>query len=122
MLVVDDTKSNRLLLQKQLTSLNLCVHCASNGREAVDWVKDGNHCRLVLMDRSMPVMDGVEATRQILAFDPTLPVIGATADPLSEARSAFEDVGASAVLTKPVHVGALRSVIDSYVKEDDGVS
>jgi CheY-like chemotaxis protein len=63
-LVVDDTLENRRLLVKLLTSIGFQVREASNGREAVEqWARWRPH--LIWMDIRMPVMDGVEATREI---------------------------------------------------------
>lgn len=63
-LVVDDSEENRLLLASLLVSVGFDVREASDGREAVDAVAEWRP-RVVFMDRRMPVMDGVESTREI---------------------------------------------------------
>lgn len=63
-LVVDDSAENRLLLASILTSVGFDVREAGNGREAVDVVVEWRP-RVIFMDRRMPVMDGVESTREI---------------------------------------------------------
>jgi signal transduction histidine kinase len=65
-LVVDDTKENRLLLVKLLEPIGFEVREAENGQEAVtQWL--AFHPHLIWMDTRMPVMDGIEATREIRA-------------------------------------------------------
>ncbi len=62
MLIVDDSRTNRIILQRQLQSAGLRVQQAANGREAL--VQMGQYCfDFVLMDCQMPEMDGYEATR-----------------------------------------------------------
>lgn len=79
-LLVEDQPLNRRMLQSVLTTLGYAVVTACNGQEAVEAYR-GARYDLVLMDCQMPVMDGLEATAQIRAFENGrfhTPIIGYT--------------------------------------------
>ena len=63
-LIVDDEPPNQLILE-DLLDKQFTVHCASNGREAMEYLKERGQSDLILMDIMMPEMDGFEACRQI---------------------------------------------------------
>lgn len=114
-LVVDDNEPNRMLLREILEPLHFGIVEADNGRRAVELVGD---CRpaLVLMDISMPVMDGLEATRQIrlLPGFGTLPVIAISAFDRDEVELEAFDAGCSHFLTKPVDFSLLVALVQPY--------
>ena len=90
---------------------------ADNGADAVE-LSCQNHpdISLVLMDLKMPVMDGLEATRQIKAFRKNLPVIGVTAYAMIGDREIAMRAGCDDYLTKPVNQEQLLSVIQKKPK------
>jgi CheY-like chemotaxis protein len=67
------------------------------------------------MDIQMPVMDGYEATRQILAIEPDLPVIGLTAHALEEERDKCLDAGMVAHVAKPFDLKTLATTLARYI-------
>lgn len=75
------------------------VGTAATGREAVRLAKDGN-AEVVLMDMSMPVLDGPAATRRLIALDHAPCVIALSGHTDSLSRTAALDAGASAFVTK----------------------
>ncbi|MBY6057163.1 response regulator [Leisingera daeponensis] len=114
-LVVDDNRVNQMVAGKMLERLGCTVITAGNGYEAVDlaqsWMPD-----LVLMDVRMPDMDGLDATRAIrareqeLGLDP-VPVIGLSANAMSEQRSEGLAAGMDDYLAKPVNKAALAAAL-----------
>lgn len=108
-LVVDDTKTNRLLLTKLLEPFGFELREASNGREAVKiWQSWQPH--LILLDTRMPVMSGLEATQQIRALErqrypedtaqKTI-IIALTASIFEERRGDVLAVGSNDLVRKP---------------------
>ena len=104
-LVVDDIKSNRTLLQEILQKLNLEVITAEHGQEAITLAKK-HHPHLILMDIRMPVMNGVEAMIQLKQNPSTsnIPVIALTASVQSENRKNIFEAGINGYLTKPIKI------------------
>ena len=82
-LVVEDNMINLQLAQMLLRGLGCQVQTATNGQEAVDKTKQFPF-DVVLMDCQMPIMDGLEATRQIRSRDKAIPIIALTAQTLPE--------------------------------------
>ncbi|PPD94472.1 hypothetical protein GOBAR_DD08510 [Gossypium barbadense] len=77
-LVVDDSPLLRLLHDIHLKKYGLKVQVAENGKVAVDLFHLGASFDLVLMDKEMPVMNGVEATKELRAMGVTSMIVGVT--------------------------------------------
>ena len=101
-LVVDDFRDNREMYADYLRFSGYSVDEAVNGREAVDKVRRGRP-DLVVMDLSLPVLDGWQATR-MLKTDPDtkhIPVIAVTGHALQGNEALARAAGVDAYLTKP---------------------
>lgn len=107
-LVVDDNPVNRRVAQRLLQRLGYDPALAKSGQEAIDLAK-GTELDLILMDLSMPEVDGFEATDAILKEVPAPPIIVAlTADVQEATGQRCLDVGMLGLLAKPFSVGALK--------------
>ncbi|NIM12982.1 MAG: response regulator [Candidatus Aminicenantes bacterium] len=102
-LVVDDKKMNRQLLQRFLVRQDVDILEAENGQQAVEMAKH-HHPDLVLMDIKMPVMDGCEATRLLKADDQlkSIPVIFITAYGMEEQYLQVKQAGGDGFISKPL--------------------
>ncbi|WP_299421654.1 response regulator [uncultured Shimia sp.] len=114
-LIVDDNKTNRKLIEIFLSRLGISHHSASDGEEAVELYRDC-HPDLVLMDVSMPVMNGLDATREIRRLEDAngdfqTHIIGLTAHSAPEDREACLDSGMNAHMAKPIKLAQLKNVI-----------
>jgi len=111
-LVVDDASANRALMDDFLTNAGFMVAQASDGSELLETARSFRP-DLILLDSVMPLLDGVEATRQ-LRSDANLgaiPVISISATAGAEHRDACLRAGVNVFLTKPVSLDALRAHI-----------
>lgn len=100
-LVVDDDKHTRMLLQAILQGANYTVTTACNGEEAIN-VMDREHIDLVVLDIMMPKMDGYEFTKTIREVNSTLPILMVTAKhQLADEKQGFL-VGTDDYITKPI--------------------
>ena len=113
-LVVDDNQINILAASMILKQAGHKVTTAEHGREAIDKLC-AERFDAVLMDVHMPVMDGVEATREIrkdaAGGNNTIPVIGVTASVMQEEINYFLDAGMDAVVEKPIDPETLIQTI-----------
>ncbi|MFY0309943.1 ATP-binding protein [Leisingera sp. D0M16] len=123
-LVADDNRVNQMVAGKMLERLGCTVMTAGDGVEAVglarSWGPD-----LVLMDVRMPEMDGLDATRAIRAKErelglPPVPVIGLSANAMSEQRSEGLAAGMNDYLAKPVNKAALAAALTRLWPEEAG--
>jgi PAS domain S-box-containing protein len=109
-LLVEDEPINQEIAHMQLQDIGFVVTIAGTGVEAVDQAKQ-HPFDLVLMDMQMPVMDGLEATRQIRALDgyKTVPIIAMTANAFAENRDKCLQAGMNDFLSKPIFPNTLYS-------------
>ena len=116
-LIADDVEMNRFVLKNMLLSIHdyKCYE-AENGMEAWHQAEKIHnlHLRmLIFMDIDMPIMDGIEATKNIRKFS-CCPIIAITAYASEDIREKALEAGINAVLTKPVSIKQLKSVLASY--------
>jgi len=102
-LVVDDDKNTRRLLEAVLAAENYTVFTATNGEEALQ-VMDREHIDLVVLDIMMPKMDGYEFTRILRESNNNLPILMVSAKQLPEDRHRGFIVGTDDYITKPIDV------------------
>ncbi len=107
-LIVEDEQHQRELYAMELQEEGYTVDQASNGKEAVDLVKN-NKYDLVVLDIRMPEMDGIEALGKILSRDKKIPIVIYTA--YSNYKSNFMTWTADAYITKSSNLKELKEKI-----------
>lgn len=113
-LVVDDNAINQSLMKHLLSQWNIEFDTASNGLEAVEYLRN-NNCDLVLMDIQMPQMDGYTATQKIREeLNLTLPIIAMTAHAMAGEREKCLSLGMNEYISKPVKEDELFKLISSF--------
>jgi signal transduction histidine kinase/EAL domain-containing protein (putative c-di-GMP-specific phosphodiesterase class I)/CheY-like chemotaxis protein len=117
-LVVDDSEVNREVASEALQRLGVFPALAENGAEAVERLR-GEAFDLVLMDGSMPVMDGFEAAAAIRAEEladgrPRTPILALTAHVVGSAANAWRDSGMDGVIHKPFTVSDLAKALATH--------
>ena len=107
-LVVEDNEMNRDMLSRRLTRRGFQVILAVDGQLGVDLARS-ERPDIILMDMSLPVMDGWEATRRVKSDDATrsVPVIGLTAHAMAGDREKAIEAGCDDYDTKPVELERL---------------
>ena len=120
-LVVDDFEDNRAMYVEYLQFQGLRVAEAVNGEEAVARAKELLPV-IIIMDLSLPVMDGWEATRQLKAAAGTreIPVIALTAHAMAGDREKALAAGCDEYETKPVEFGRLLGKIQALLDQSGG--
>jgi PAS domain S-box-containing protein len=117
-LMAEDSPDNTTIALAYLEDTPYRIDVAETGLIACEMFKSG-HYDLVLMDRQMPVMDGLTATRTIRAWEkangrPPVPIIALTASALKGDRETCLAAGCTAYLTKPIKEDVLRQAIRDY--------
>ena len=114
-LVVDDNEINKRLLAKVLENENLKVSYASNGEEAFE-LRKNNDFDIIFMDIQMPIMDGVEASKAIRAYEnehsiSPVAIIALTANTGKNDRDTYLDAGMTDYMAKPIMIDNIRKKI-----------
>ena len=114
-LVVEDDDLNYNYIDIVVESEGLTVIRGANGLEALEQFKLHPEIALIIMDIKMPIMDGYEATRQIKALNPNVPIIALTAFAQSEDRARTIQAGCNDYLSKPVQRNDLLTAIYKHL-------
>ena len=115
-LLVDDYADNRAMYARYLVYAGYRVDEATNGQEALD--KAGEiHPDLIVMDLSLPVMDGWEATRVLKAELPTsaIPIVALTAHALRSDEAKATEIGFDAFIRKPAEPKLVLEIVQRFV-------
>ena len=116
-LLAEDNEANIATFSSYLEAMGYRILSATDGQQAIDLAK-AEHPDLILMDIQMPVMDGLEAIKQI-RLDPNLadiPIIALTALAMEGDRERCLAVGANEYLSKPIKLKALADTIRNILK------
>ena len=117
-LIVEDNEANLDMLSRRLARKGHEVIVAADGQAGIDMARRESP-DLILMDLSLPVMDGLEATRRLKADSATrsIPIIALTAHAMRGDREVAIDAGCDDYDTKPIDMPQLTSKIDAFLKE-----
>ena len=114
-LIAEDNDSNYILMTYILKKYYQFER-AKNGQEAVEMAEKGGY-DIVLMDIKMPIMDGLEATKNIRAKFPDLPIVALTANAFDSDRQLALEAGCNDFLSKPVSSDLCLKTIKKFVGE-----
>ncbi len=121
-LVIDDVEINLELAQRQLNQIGVRSELCQSSVEALELARTRQY-NLILCDISMPVMDGVEFTKQLRLWEQNshtrIPVIAVTGNASHENYRSYMDAGLDDCLEKPVVISALESILLRWVKIHD---
>jgi len=115
-LIVDDQKGVRRLLEELFRQEGWEVRSAADGLEAIDLAEEIVP-DLILMDVKMPNMNGLEATHEIMQRQPAIPIIMMTAYGEIEVVRQALDAGVKRCISKPFDIKALRDMVDNVMAE-----
>ena len=114
-LIAEDDWTSFQYLKRILVKKDIIVLHVENGEEAIAMVKNTPDINLILMDIRMPVMDGIEATKQIKKLRPDLPIIAQTAYAFEDEKNKILAIGCDEYLAKPLENTKLYALINKYL-------
>ncbi|MDR2734082.1 MAG: response regulator [Spirochaetota bacterium] len=116
-LVVDDLESNIYVAKGLLTPYKLAIDVASSGAEALEKIEGGKVYDVVFMDHLMPVMDGIEAARQLRSMGYVQPIIALTANAVAGQAEMFLTNGFDGFISKPIDIRQLDAALLKYIRD-----
>ncbi|HUS86254.1 MAG TPA: response regulator [Bacteroidales bacterium] len=102
-LIAEDEEYNYTLVKLIFEKEGVDVIRAHDGKEAIELLKNDKDIDLVLMDIKMPVMNGLDAAREIKKINSKMPIIAVTAYALREDRPMCLRAGCDEIITKPIN-------------------
>ncbi|CAA6803271.1 MAG: Unknown protein [uncultured Sulfurovum sp.] len=112
-LVAEDSRLNRVLLDEMLQEYDIKADFANDGDKAVDMALKNSY-DLILMDINMPNLNGVEANKILKAKGVRTPIVAVTANALRGDRERLVNLGLDDYLSKPISVDSLYNVLLKY--------
>lgn len=113
-LIVDDNQSNCFVLKEFLKSKNISADVANNGKIAINKIKINGNYDLILMDKHMPEMNGVEATKKIRNMGINIPIVALTGIASSKEKDEFKNAGINDILIKPIDFKLFNNILNKY--------
>jgi PAS domain S-box-containing protein len=122
-LIAEDNSTNREVALGMLRKLGLRADAVADGAEAINALKSISY-DLVLMDMRMPVMDGIEATRQIrnpqsAVLNHEIPIIALTANAMQSDRESCLAAGMNDFVPKPIIKAVLQNALTKWLRADE---
>ncbi len=114
-LIAEDDQSSFDYLTKILRSDKFIIVRAENGKQSIEIIKSTPDIDLILMDIKMPVLNGIEATKQIKQIRPDLPIIAQTAYAFNEEMEEILSIGCDDYIIKPIEKHKLMLLLEKYV-------
>lgn len=120
-LIVEDNELNRDMLSRRLTRKGYEIVMATDGLQGVN-MAETEHPDLILMDMSLPVLNGWDATKRLKSSASTMaiPIIALTAHAMSSDREQAMDAGCNDFDTKPIELDRLLQKIGSLLASTNG--
>ena len=118
-LIAEDNEINSKLIQTILKYEGINTFLAKNGQDAINCFKN-NTFDLIIMDIHMPIMNGIDATKNIRDSENNrshMPIIGLTANAMQEDRIIFESSGIDVILLKPIAIDDLLGEIKILIRK-----
>jgi signal transduction histidine kinase/DNA-binding response OmpR family regulator len=116
-LVVDDVETNLYVAEGLLADYGVIQEQASSGIEAIEKIKEGKTYDVIFMDHMMPVMDGLEAVRNIRALGYQEPIVALTANAIAGNAEMFLQNGFDGFISKPIEVKQLHTYMLRFVRD-----
>ena len=114
-LIADDEQINYLFLKAILKPTQANVLFANNCQEVIDICNDSKACDIILMDLKMPLIDGLEASRNLKSKFPHLPIIAQTAYAQEEDEQAAFAAGCDDYIAKPIRPDNLLTLLSKFL-------
>lgn len=116
LLVVDDETQICELMESHFRRHGFDVFTATSGKQAID-LTEANNPQIVLLDKIMPDMDGIQTLEAIRQFNQDIKVIFVSADELdSETKARIKGLNVAGYLHKPLNIVDLDAMVDKVVK------
>jgi CheY-like chemotaxis protein len=121
LLLVEDTEDNRFMMRRLLEMSGYTVLEAHNGEEAVQMAASTRPA-LILMDLSLPIIDGLAATRLIRKLEgfEEVPIVAVSAHDTTDFQAEALEAGCNEYITKPIDFGELEKLIESLLSSRAG--
>lgn len=114
-LIVEDDEFNALLLKEIIKPIYTTFVHVTNGQDAIDYLCQNDTIEIILMDMSMPIMDGYMATKQIKHLFPNIPIIAQTANAVMGDREKALEAGCDEYISKPIKPAELLDLLRNTV-------
>ena len=115
-LIVDDVESNIYVTKGMLLPYGLKIDTASSGFDAIEKIKNGNIYDIIFMDHMMPVMDGIEAVKNLRNMGYRHYIVALTANAVAGQAGIFLNNGFDGFISKPIDSRELNLILNDFIR------
>jgi len=115
-LIVDDMIMNLQVAKGMMSPYSLKIETVMSGIEAVEIIKSGKKYDIIFMDHMMPVMNGIEATKEIRGLGYKEPIVALTANALAGQEEMFLQNGFDGFISKPIDSRELNTILNDFIR------
>lgn len=115
-LIAEDSEMNFIILRKTLESTKAEMLWAKNGEEVIELAKKNEDTDIIIMDLSMPIMDGYEATTKLRKNGCKIPIIAQSAFSEEEEQNKLDEAGFNAYISKPIKKEELLKKLNLFLQ------
>jgi CheY-like chemotaxis protein len=116
-LLVEDNIINQKIAEKMLSNIGLSTEIAANGQEAIKMIQEQtNSYDVIFMDVQMPVLNGLDATKQLREMQIEIPIVAMTANALKGDREICLEAGMNDYIGKPVKMDDLEDILKRWLQ------
>ena len=116
-LVAEDNETNQMLISIMLQERGIEHKIVENGKELLDEIENNDIYDLIFMDINMPILDGIEATKQLRKKVYTKPIVSLSANVIESDTKSFKEAGMDDTLNKPIIPKELDTILNKYLKK-----
>ena len=121
-LIAEDNETNQMLISIMLEERGINYEVVNNGQEALDRLIGSDEFDLVFMDINMPILDGIEATKQLRAKGYQKPIVSLSANVIESDTESFKEAGMNDTLNKPIIPKELDAILEKYLSQQENDS
>lgn len=114
-IIAENDETSFFYYKEVISEFNVEIIWANNGKQAVELFTENQDVSLIIMDIEMPILDGLDATKEIRKLSSNVPIVVLTSYALRTYKEKAEELKADKFLNKPIRASELVAVVNEFL-------